>query len=464
MTIAGTILVVEDERSMREFLEILLKRNRHQVTTADGGKIALDLLAQQEFDVVITDLKMPGISGLQVLDGVKSRHPETEVIMVTAFATAETAIAAMKQGAYDYVTKPFKVDEILVTVQRALEKRALVRDNVALREELHGRYRLDRLVGRSTEMQQLFALIQRVASTRTNVLIMGESGTGKELVAHAVHSLSARADHPFVPVNCGAIPDALIESELYGHVKGAFTGASSDKVGLFAAANGGTLFLDEIAELNQAMQVKLLRTLQERTIKPVGAVAEREVDIRIIAASNRKLEEEVAAGRFRSDLFYRLNVIPLRVPPLREREDDIPLLAEHFLRKYAAAIGRRVRSITPDAMALLCRHSYPGNVRELENLIERAVTLAPTEVLDASSFPELRPTSSPSQPAVDVVLPEEGMDLDGHVSEIEKQIIQEALSRVGGSRAEAAKLLKISLRSLRYRLAKYGLESNGSGG
>jgi two-component system, NtrC family, response regulator PilR len=460
MTIAGKILVVEDERSMREFLEILLRRNHHQVTAAPSGQAGCELLGAQEFDLVITDLKMPGVDGLQVLERSKSAYPDTEVIMVTAFATAETAISAMRRGAYDYLTKPFKVDEILVTVQRALEKRALVRDNLVLREELRGRYRLDRMVGRSAAMQDLFTMIRRVAASRTNVLIMGESGTGKELVAHAIHTISDRADHPFIPVNCGAIPDALIESELFGHVRGAFTGASSDKTGLFAAAHGGTIFLDEIAELDQQMQVKLLRTLQERTIKPVGAVAEREVDVRIVAASNRNLEEEVAQGRFRSDLFYRLNVIPILVPPLREREEDIPLLAEHFLRKFAAETGRTVRTITPEAMGLLCRYSYPGNVRELENLVERAVTLAPSDTIDATSLPELRAPSSPEHVAVEVALPDEGMDLDAHVAEIEKELLQRALARAGGNRAEAAKILRISLRSLRYRLAKYALDSD----
>jgi two-component system response regulator PilR (NtrC family) len=461
MAISGQILVVEDERSMREFLEILLRRHKHQVDIADCGGAALELLGQREYDLVITDLKMPGVGGIEVLEQTKRLHPHTEVIIVTAFATAETAIAAMKQGAYDYLTKPFKVDEIVVTVERALEKRALVRENVTLREELHGRFRLDRMVGRSASMRKLFELIRRVATARTSVVILGESGTGKELVARAIHALGDRADRPFVAVNCGAIPEALMESELFGHVKGAFTGATQNKSGLFAAADGGTLFLDEVAEITSALQVKLLRALQERTIKPVGAVSETEVDVRIIAASNRDLEQEVAEDRFRSDLFYRLNVISLQVPPLRDRQEDIPLLAEHFVRKYSAEMGRPVHAITPEAMSFLCSHSYPGNVRELENLIERAVTLATDDVLDTSSLPELRRAGARHPGSL--VLPEEGLDLDRYMGDIEKQLLVKTLQRTGGNRTQAAQLLRITLRSLRYRLQKFGIgDEDGS--
>jgi len=459
MPISGRILVVEDEASMREFLEILLRRHKHEAIVVDSGEAALEQLDREEFDLVITDLKMPGVGGLQILERTKQRHPQTEVVIVTAFATAETAIAAMKQGAYDYVTKPFKVDEIVVTVERALEKRALVRENVTLREELRGRFRLDRMVGRSPVMQQLFGLIQRVAATRTSLVILGESGTGKELVARAVHSLSDRAEKPFVAVNCGAIPETLMESELFGHVKGAFTGATRDKGGLFSAADGGTLFLDEIAELPPALQVKLLRALQERRIKPVGAVSELEVDVRIIAASNRDLEQEVASERFRSDLYYRLNVIALTVPPLRDRPEDIPLLAEHFMRRYAAEMGRPVRRIAPEALSLLCTHHYPGNVRELENLVERAVTLAVDEVLDVSSLPTFR-RPGPRHLA-HVAIPPDGLDLDQYMGTIEKQVLTRALEQTGGNRTEAAHLLRITLRSMRYRLAKYGIEVGG---
>ena len=455
MQLTGNILVVEDERSMREFLEILLGRHHHRVAVADSGSAAIALLSKDEFDLVITDLKMPGVGGLQILEHTRRLHPQTEVIIVTAFATTETAIAAMKQGAYDYLTKPFKVDEIVVTVKRALEKRALVRENVTLREELRERFRLDRMVGRSAAMQQLFEMIHRVASTRTSVVILGESGTGKELVARAIHTLSDRSDRPFVAVNCGAIPETLMESELFGHVKGAFTGATRDKSGLFAAADGGTLFLDEVAELTPTLQVKLLRALQERRIKPVGAVSEAEVDVRIIAASNRNLEEDVEQERFRSDLYYRLNVITLNVPPLRDRTEDVPLLAEHFVRKFAAEMGRPVQRIAPQVISALCNYHYPGNVRELENLIERAMTLATGDQLDLSSLPQFRP---PFQRGPLASIPEDGLDLDQYVGNIEKQLLVKTLERTRGNRTEAAQLLRITQRSLRYRLAKYGID------
>jgi len=449
---------VDDERSMREFLEILLQRMGHEVRVAEGGAAGLDELQNREFDLVITDLKMPKVGGMRIVEETKKHHPDTEVIIVTAFATAETAISAMKQGAYDYLTKPFKVDEISAVIDRALEKRSLVRDNTTLRRELEERHRLEDLVGRSDEIKKVFDIIRKVAATTTSVLIMGESGTGKELAARAVHVLSKRSEQPFVPINCGAIPDSLMESELFGHVRGSFTGASSDKEGLFAAANGGTVFLDEIAELSQPMQVKLLRTLQERTIKPVGATKEKNVDIRVIAATNQALDEQVGEGNFRSDLFYRLNVIPLRLPPLRERREDIALLVDHFLRKFAAASGQKIRGVTPAAMALLARYHYPGNVRELENLIERAVTLNSGDEIDASALPELNRRANPTADFDVTELPKNGLDLDAHMSEIERELVMQAMDRTGGKRTDAARLLGISLRSIRYRLSKFGVD------
>ena len=460
MTSKGNILVVEDDTSAREVLGVLLRRNKYDVTLAPEGQAGCDLLKRREFDVVITDLKMPGVSGLQVLAHAKLLHPETEVVVVTAYATTETAIAAMKQGAYDYLTKPYKVEEILVTVERALEKRALVRENVTLREELRERYSLERMVGRSPVMQQLFTLIRQVSSTRSNVLITGDSGTGKELVARAVHQLSDRSDKPFVPVNCAAIPDALMESELFGHMRGAFTGATHTKDGLIAAASGGTVFLDEVAELNRSLQVKLLRTLQERTIMPVGSTDEKEVDVRFIAATNRNLKEEVDRGSFRSDLFYRLHVIPIHVPLLREREGDIPILAEHFARKFAAEMGRKIQGITPEAMALLCKHDYPGNVRELENIMERAVVLTTSNRVEVDAMPDLGYGPTNTQGTGLKELPEDGMDLDGYMGDIEQRYLKQALQRTDGNRTEAASLLRMTLRSLRYRLAKYGIDRN----
>jgi two-component system, NtrC family, response regulator PilR len=457
----GSILVVDDERSMREFLEILLQRMGHEVRVADGGQAGLAELQEREFDLVITDLKMPKVGGLRIVEETKKHSPDTEVIIVTAFATAETAISAMKQGAYDYLTKPFKVDEISAVIDRALEKRSLVRDNTTLRRELEDRHHLENLVGRSDEIKQVFDVIRKVAVTNTSVLIMGESGTGKELAARAIHNMSKRADGPFVPINCGAIPDTLMESELFGHVRGSFTGASSDKEGLFEAANRGTVFLDEIAELSQPMQVKLLRTLQERTIKQVGATKEKKIDIRVLAATDQPLDEQVSEGNFRSDLFYRLNVIPLRLPALRQRREDIALLVEHFLRKFAATSGQKIRGVTPEAMALLGRYHYPGNVRELENMIERAITLNTGDQIDASALPELNRRANPTADFDVTELPKNGLDLDAHMADIERELVMQAMDRTNGKRTDAARLLGISLRSIRYRLSKFGVEPTG---
>jgi two-component system response regulator PilR (NtrC family) len=455
----GSVLVVDDERSMRDFLRIALTRAGHEVAVAETPTAAADAYRAREFDVVITDLKMQGGTGLDVLEGVKAAHPHTQVVVVTAFATPETAIAAMKRGAYDYLTKPFKIDEIGVVVERALEKRALLRDNLELRAELQGRFRLDRLVGKSAAMQRVFELVKKVAPARTSVLLSGESGTGKELVARALHHLSPRprCDGPFVGVNCGAIPETLLESELFGHVRGAFTGAVADKPGLFAAAHGGTLFLDEIGELSAAMQVRLLRVLQERKVKRVGGTTEEEFDVRVVAATNRDLEAEVERGAFRRDLYYRLNVIQVHLPPLRARREDIPLLVEHFRRKHAASLGRTLTGVEPDALAALCDYDYPGNVRELENLIERAATLESGERITRASLPELVPRRRVESPALDADFPPEGIDLERVVGEFERALLDKALARAGGVRKDAAKLLGISFRSLRYRLAKLGV-------
>src|SRR6185503_8247954 len=363
----GSVLVVDDERSMREFLAICLRREGHQVSVAESGERALESLAGAPADIVVTDLKMPGkVDGLGLLRAISDRGLDTEVIVVTAFATPETAIAAMKQGAYDYLTKPFKVDEINAVIARALEKRALIEANVALREKVTGRYRLASLLARSPQMQRVFELIGKIHSTRTSILITGESGTGKELVARALHSEGNRSQKAFVAVNCGAIPEELMESELFGHRKGSFTGAIADKTGLFQQADGGILFLDEVGELSLGLQVKLLRALQERKVKPVGDTVEHTVDVRVITATNRELEEEVARGAFRSDLYYRLNVIEVRLPALRQRREDIPLLIEHFVRRYAAEQDKRIAGLTPEAARALEGYDYPGNVRELE--------------------------------------------------------------------------------------------------
>jgi two-component system response regulator PilR (NtrC family) len=364
----------------------------------------------------------------------------------------------MKAGAYDYLTKPFKVDEVSLVVDRALERRSLARDNLALRDEIKGRYRLDRLLGKSPPMQRVFDTIKKTAPGRASVLLVGESGTGKELAARALHELSQRADRPFVAVNCGAIPETLLESELFGHVKGSFTGAHADKQGLFEAAHSGTLLLDEVAELPVAMQVKLLRVLQERKVKPVGGVVEREVDVRIVAATNRDLETEVEKGTFRQDLFYRLDVIRIRLPPLRERREDLPLLVDHFLRKFSAEHGCKVAGVDPEAMQALMAYHFPGNVRELENLIERAVILATGDRLALDAFPSLGRLSAAAPSLTNAPLvPESGLDLERVVEDFERSIIISALERTGGNRTEAARLLGVSFRSLRYRLSKLGI-------
>ena len=445
----GDILIVDDERSMREFLAIHLRSAGHRVEAAPGGSEALATIRGREFDVVITDLRMPDVDGMV---------SATIADSVTAFATTETAIAAMKAGAYDYLTKPFKVDEVSLVVDRALERRSLARDNLALRDEIKGRYRLDRLLGKSPPMQRVFDTIKKTAPGRASVLLVGESGTGKELAARALHELSQRADRPFVAVNCGAIPETLLESELFGHVKGSFTGAHADKQGLFEAAHSGTLLLDEVAELPVAMQVKLLRVLQERKVKPVGGVVEREVDVRIVAATNRDLETEVEKGTFRQDLFYRLDVIRIRLPPLRERREDLPLLVDHFLRKFSAEHGCKVAGVDPEAMQALMAYHFPGNVRELENLIERAVILATGDRLALDAFPSLGRLSAATPSLTNAPLvPESGLDLERVVEDFERSIIISALERTGGNRTEAARLLGVSFRSLRYRLSKLGI-------
>jgi two-component system response regulator PilR (NtrC family) len=379
--------------------------------------------------------------------------------VVTAFATPETAIAAMKQGAYDYLTKPFKVDEIHAVIGRVLEKRALVEANLALREKVTGRYRLASLLGRSPQMQRVFEVIGKIHSARTSVLITGESGTGKELVARALHSEGNRAQKPFVAVNCGAIPAELMESELFGHRRGSFTGAVADKTGMFQEADGGILFLDEIGELTLPLQVKLLRVLQERKVKAVGDTSELEVDVRIIAATNRELEEEVARGAFRSDLYYRLNVIEVRLPALRQRREDIPLLIEHFVRRHAAEQDKRVIGVTPEVARLLEAHDYPGNVRELENLIEHAMTMTSGPRIEPVDLPRLRqPALSGAADGSQVAIPDEGFDLDRALADYERTIVLRAMEQSGSVRKRAARLLGISFRSLRYRLAKLGMD------
>ena len=455
----GRILVADDELSMREFLTILLTKSGHEVVCVDSGEAALEQVDRAPyFDIVLTDLKMGGISGLDVLREVQTLSPGTQIVVMTAYATTETAIMAMKAGAYDYITKPFKVDAVRVVIDKALEKSELVKENFRLKRQIQEQSRFERIVGRSPSMRRVFEMISRVASTRATILVSGESGTGKELAARAIHNRSDLAGGPFVPINCGAIPEHLIESELFGHMKGSFTGAMRDKEGLFQSATGGTLFLDEIGELPVNMQVKLLRVLQEKRVKRVGSVREEPVDCRIVAASNRQLREMVEAGTFREDLYYRLNVIQIELPPLRERREDIPLLMQHFIRKYSEEHGKRVDGVTDEAMKILLDYPYPGNIRELENIVERMVTLETSEWLGIDGLPyHMMQRQSFNALADDMDVPEEGLELEVMVERLERNLLRKALRRTGGVRKQAADLLGISFRSIRYRLDKYDL-------
>jgi two-component system response regulator PilR (NtrC family) len=433
-------------------LQILLRREGYSVDAVDGVHAARDQLGGADpYDVVITDLVMPDGTGMEVLDAVRARSADTQILMVTAYATTEEAVEAMRKGAYDYVQKPFKNHELLATVEKALEKRAIVAENQTLRAEVKARWTEGQLIGKSPAMDRLRDLIKRVANATTSVLITGESGTGKEMVARALHFQSPRAEEAFVVLNCGAIPENLIESELFGHVKGAFTGATGAKEGLFRAADGGTVFLDEVGELPPPLQVKLLRVLQDRKVRPVGGSTEVGVDVRVVAATNRNVESEVDAGTFREDLFYRLNVIRIEVPPLRDRPEDIPVLAGYFLEKHAALQGRRLE-FSPEAMRWLARQSYAGNVRELENMVERGVTLAPENIVKREDLGDAHPSkrnASLSQ------IPEGNFDLDKYLTQVEKELLFRALDQAGGVRKKAAELLGMSFRQFRYRLAKH---------
>ena len=456
MTAKARILVVDDERSMQEFLEIFFRREGYHVVTAGDLDSARTHLEEDEFDVVITDIQMPGGSGLDLLRAAHELSPESIVIMITAFASTETAIGAMKEGAYDYITKPFKVDEIRIVVEKALEKKLLSSENRRLRSELRHRERDRSLVGNGPAMQRVFELIGQVADSKANVLISGESGTGKEMVARAIHAGGERRERPFVVVNCAAIPEMLLESELFGHVKGAFTGALHNKAGLFETADGGTLFLDEVGELTLALQVKVLRLIQEKTFRRVGDTHDQRIDVRIVCATNRRLQDEVAAGRFREDLYYRLNVIEIPMPPLHERREDIALLVDHFIQKYSRELGKPVQGASDAVMDRLMTYRFPGNVRELENVIERAVALSRQPVLGLDSLAPA--VLHPAEIAGAKRIPPGGVDLQQLMDDYERGLLLEALEGGGFVKKRAAHLLGISFRSFRYRLEKLGLE------
>lgn len=462
-TMSERLLVVDDEPSMREFLEIMLSNDGYQVKTAGSGEEALEIYRREEADLVLTDVKMPGMSGLDLIREIHSVDPSAPIIAITAYACADDAIRAVREGAYDYISKPFQIEDLRIVVRNALETRRLRHENRQLKDSIEGKYDFSDIVAESREMLEIFSLISRVAPSKANVLIMGESGTGKELVAQAIHRLSPRAANPFVVVNCSAIPESLLESEMFGHVKGSFTGAVANKPGLVEAAHTGTLFLDEVGEIPGSIQAKLLRFLQEREFRRVGGNEDKKVDVRVIAATNRNLEKEMEAGRFREDLYYRLNVIRLTLPPLREREEDIPLLLNHFLKRFSAQQGKNITKASSLAMRVLCNYHYPGNVRELENIVERCVTLEQSDQLTAEHLPpRLIESAESREPSTDPDIPPGGINLNEATEDLERRLITKALTMAGGNRSRAARLLGITLRSLRYRLMKLGIDTDES--
>ncbi len=453
------ILVVDDEASMRRMVELLLSQEGYQPKAAQSAEEAIAAMAQENFDLVISDIRMPGLSGLDLLRRIREDGSATEVILVTAYASAESAIEALKLGAFDYVTKPFQVDELLHVVKNALEKSSLREENVLLKAELSDKDRFGEIIGASPQMRQIYSLIERIAPTTSTVLIQGESGTGKELVARATHQRSQRAARPFISVNCGGIPETLLESELFGHVKGSFTGAFTSKKGLFDVAQSGTLFLDEIGEMSPMMQVKLLRALQEKRVRAVGATEDHAIDARVLAATNQDLALMVRDKKFREDLFYRINVITLQIPPLRKRREDIPILARHFIRKISAASGRSAPSLTSGAMAALEAYAWPGNIRELENVIERAMALSPNDRIETSHLPESLLGYKMPSGTNDMEVPKEGFSLNDAVEGVRAAYIRRALELEDGVMVRAARRLGITFRSIRYFVKKYHLSA-----
>jgi two-component system, NtrC family, response regulator PilR len=449
------LLIVDDEVSLRDFLEIVFEGEGARVETAESVTAARELLKRFDPDVVLCDLMLPDGSGLDLLREVKPRKEHVSFIMITAFTSTRSAVEALKAGAFDYIAKPFDIEELKIIVRKAVKQQALEEENLHLRSALETRFTFANIIGKSSRMQEIFAIVSRIARTASTVLITGESGTGKELIARAIHYHSGRQGK-FVSINCGALPENLLESELFGHEKGAFTGAIREKKGLFQEANGGTIFLDEIGEMSLAMQIKLLRVLQERSVRKVGGNVEEPVDVRVIAATNRDLADSIQKGTFREDLFYRINVIPIALPPLRQRKEDIPLLVEHFTQKFCSAQSVSVKRISVDAMRALEKYSWPGNVRELENVIERCVALDPAGVITTRTLPETLLIGG-VVPGGSFELPEEGLDLEKHLESIGKYLMLKALERCNGVQTQAAELLGMSFRSFRYYAKKYDL-------
>ncbi len=453
------LLVVDDDLSMREMLEIMLTSEGYDVDHAEDGSKAIRMLEKKHFDLIISDIRMGPVGGLAVLKEAKKRSPETLVIMISAFATTETAVEAMNEGAYDYIPKPFNVEEVKQTIRKALERKTLEHEKEVLEAELKKTCHFGRIVGNSPPMMRIYKTIKQVSDTRANVLITGESGTGKEVIAQAIHENSARKNKPFTPIHCAGIPETLMESELFGHSKGAFTGAINHKEGLFEVSDGGTVFLDEIGELTPALQVKLLRVVQEKAFKRVGETRDVEVDIRIISATNKNLENEVIVGNFREDLFYRLNVIHIDTPPLRDRKEDLPALAQHFLEKSAKGMGKSIHKLSSYALDMLTRYHFPGNIRELENMIERSVALATTNIilpesLALATHKQAESKAKEGAPFSTYDIPSSGFSLDAVLAEIEAGYVLKAMEVSRGVKQEAAELLGVSLRNLRYRLEK----------
>ena len=450
------MLVVDDDQGMREFLEIMMTREGYRVVTAgDAGK-ALTRCRKESFDLIITDLKMPKMDGIAFLREIKQLSPETMVILITAYASGETAVNAMKEGAYDYIEKDFAIEDLKRIVRNALAAKGVKQDDTLFLKEVGEALGFGKMVGNSRGMVKVYATIRKVADTPANVLILGESGTGKELVAQAIHENSSRRNMPFVVINCGGIPENLLESELFGYTKGSFTGAYSDKAGLFEIAHGGTVFLDEISQLPRLLQVKLLRAVQEKTFRRIGGADDIHVDVRIISATNQNLAETVKTGSFREDLYYRLNVIPLQLPPLRERKEDIPALTRHFIEKYSREFGKEIRTISSYALELLMQYPFPGNIRELENIIERSIALETSNIILPENLIITKDIGAQGSVPTDE-MSDIGLDLNDELAKFEKRLIEQALEKAGGSKSRAAELLKISYDSLHYRSDKLGI-------
>ena len=452
------ILVLDDDQEMREFLAIMLTKEGYEVTVADRPEKAINLCRKTAYDLVITDLRMPKIDGIEFLRTIKDDRPDTIVILMTAYASGETAVNAMKEGAYDYVEKGGSNEELIRIVRQALLKKGLM-DTQATRGNDEKEESFCGMIGVSREMNKIFATIKKIADTPANILILGESGTGKELVARAIHANSSRAGRPFMAINSGGIPENLLESELFGYMKGSFTGAYADRAGLFELARGGTIFLDEIGELPPVLQVKLLRVVQEKTFRRIGGAEDIRVDVRIISATNQDLAQKVKKGEFREDLYFRLNVIPIQMPPLRERKEDIPLLTRHFIEKYAREFGKEVRTISSYGMELLMGHAFPGNIRELENIIERGVAIETSNIILPENLTlAAKADKGGEEKSMELHIPDEGIDLNAELEKIEKKAIEEALVKTKGSKTKAAELLRVTFDSLRYRIEKLGIE------